>query len=304
MMDRVGADASAGPPTGMVATAKTSAPARRRARARCLLVALVAVLLASVAAPAAGAHGHGTGGKRSHAHKPKPKPAPKPVKANRLGVEFLLNNGEFDSHLFHVSDTGCTSKTTEEDKFNLNALYMLQLPGGKAAPTLDLVDLDPANWAWTYLIEEAGCGGEAEAEGPEHCTADGGFKVEPPPGGEAAVRGDSLRLDLEVTSGVLIEEAEGPERCAAKLGYSLFYPASALFLPRMLSARLSVPLAALTTTSKHRRGEKGAPDLWKKRDIHLVAADRPPLDCSPEAAGDTCDQHVRWDGTVRIFRMR
>lgn len=276
----------------------------RRLGPRCLLVFLAVVLLGSVAAPAVGAHGHGAGGKHSHAHKPKPKPAPKPVKAGRFGVEFVLTDGEFDSHLFHVSDTGCTSKTTEEDKFHVNALYILQLPGGKAAPRLDLVDLDPASWAWDYLIEEAGCGGEAEAEGPEHCTADGGFKVEPPPGGEAAVRGDTLRLDLEVTSGVVIEEADGPERCAAKLGSSLFYPASALFLPRMLSAQVSVKVAALATAPRHRRGEKGAPDLWKERNIHLVAADRPPLDCSPDAAGDTCDQHVQWEGSVRIFRMR
>ncbi|OJU80562.1 MAG: hypothetical protein BGO11_07535 [Solirubrobacterales bacterium 70-9] len=277
----------------------------RAALPRWFLAGLVVVLLASVVAPAvAGAHGHGTGGKRPHAHKPKPKHAAKPAKPRRLGVEFVLGDGEFDSHLLHVSDTGCTSKTSEEDKFVFNALYMLQLPGGKAAPSLDLVDLDPANWAWTYTVEESGCGSEAEAEGTEHCTSAGGFRVEPPPDGEAIVRGDKLWLDLEVTSGVLIEEADGPERCAAKLGYPLFYPASALFMPRMLSARLSVPLADLAGTPKPRPGEKGVPDLWRKGDIHVDGADRPPLDCSPEAAGDTCDQHVRWDGRVRIFRLR
>lgn len=269
------------------ATAGTGRRARARLRVRHALPALAAVvLLASIAAPAAGAHGHRTA-------------------ATRFGVEFRLDKGRYDSHLFHLSDTGCASKTTEEDKFSFDALYLLLLRG-KAAPTLDLVDLEPSSWAWSYQVEESGCGGEPESEGTESCTDTDSFTVEPPPadGRPATVRQGSLQLDLQATSGVLIEAADGSARCESKLGFALFGPAGALYMPQMLSARVTVPLAALTKTPKPRRGGRREPDLWTKSGIHLAGADRPPLDCSPDAAGDTCDQHVQWEGSVRIFRMR
>ena len=256
------------------------------------LLALVAVAVAAtVAVPAAGAHGH----------------KPKPPQGQRFGVDFSLGNGEFDSHLIYTSDSGCFTKTTEEDAFSFDALYFLWLPKGRGAPSLTLVDHEPESWSWDYTIEEAGCGSEAEAagEGTEHCTSNGGFAVEPPSGDgpQVALRGKSLRLDLEVTSGVLIGKVNGPERCGGKLGSSLFYPASALYLPQMLSATVSVPRAALAKAPKRRPGGKGEQDLWTERGIGLALADRPPLDCSAEAS-ETCDQHVKWQGRVRIFRMK
>ncbi len=272
----------------MVARAKKPRSTSSRAGVHAVtLLVLAAVALMAAATPASGAHG-------GHPH------------ARRFGVEFRLNKGEYDSHRYHVSDTGCTSKTSEEDKFNFNALYILQLPAGKAAPTIDLVDLDPANWAWSYLVEESGCGGEAESEGPESCEATEGFGVEPPPGdGPAAtLRKGSLQLDLQATSGIVIEEAHGSSRCEGKLGYSLFDPAGALFMPQMLGTRVTVPLTALTKPPKRRRGAKPKPNLWTQSGIHLALAARPPLDCSPEAAGDTCDQHVSWEGAVRVFAMK
>jgi len=102
---------------------------------------------------------------------------------------------------------------------------------------------------------------------------------------------------------VLIAGADGSERCASRLGSSPFYPASALYLPRMLSTSVSVPLAKLAATPKPRPGGKGQPDLWTERAIGVTGADRPPLDCSAEAS-KTCDQQVKWEATVRIFRMK
>jgi len=113
----------------MAASAKAAATAGRARGSRRLLVALAVVLLAAVGTargvPAAGAHGHRAGGKGPHEHelkpksKPKPPPPPKPAQGKRLGVDFSLRNGEYDSHLMCTSDTGCFTKTSEEDTFSV-----------------------------------------------------------------------------------------------------------------------------------------------------------------------------------------